>query len=102
MHSELVLLGLVVMSAPWIARLVGYETNQKPFDLVGVAGIFILLSAGLEFGVTLFPALESLGRVLLGLSFSLGILGLVVGAVWGTIDVLREPSHSTLRPEHRA
>jgi hypothetical protein len=101
MYLELILLGLVSMAAPWLARLTGLEVNRKPFDFCEVAGIFFLLTAGLSFGVTLFPAAEAISKWLMAISFVLGNLGLLTGGVWGAVDVLREPSHTLASAERK-
>ncbi len=103
MYYQLILLGLVCFAAPWLARLAGYETHRKPFDMVGIAGIFFLLAAsfGLGFGTLIPPAWDlstwaSVIRALMICSFILGWVALAVGAVWSTVEVLREPDHSVL------
>src|SRR3989442_11152006 len=97
MYYELITLGLVCMLAPWVARLAGYETSHKPFDFVGMAGIFFLLGAafGLATGLTTFLTL-SFAKGLLTISFVLGLISLCIGALWGMFEVIREPGHGLL------
>ena len=97
MYYELIVLGLVSLAAPWLAKIAGFETGRKPFDLVGVAGIFFLLSAAFGLGVTLVMPLAEIGRAFMVVSMLLGWIALGAGAVWGTIDVIREPDHRLLR-----
>jgi hypothetical protein len=40
LYYGLIVLGLVCLSAPFWAKLAGYETHRKPFDLVGAGGVF--------------------------------------------------------------
>jgi len=94
MHYELIVLGLVCFIAPWLARLGGYETGRKPFDFVGIGGIFFLLSAAFSVGITLFTWLGELGRIMLNGSFSLGLLMLLIGALWEMFAMLRSPMHA--------
>src|SRR5713101_3819815 len=100
MYYELIILGLVCLAAPWLAKLSGFETGRKPFDLVGVGGMFFLLSAAFGLGMNLVVALADIGRAFLTVSMLLGWIALGVGAVLGTIDVIREPDHALLH--HKA
>jgi hypothetical protein len=77
MHYELIVLGLVCFIAPWLARLGGYETGRKPFDFVGIGGIFFLLSAAFSVGITLFTWLGEFGS-----------------ALWEMFAMLRSPMHA--------
>jgi hypothetical protein len=93
---DLIVLGLVCIVAPWFAKMAGYEVPRKPFDLVGIAGIFFLLGASLFIGVAHVAWLKSLGDFILSLPYVIGVLLLGVGAIWGTIAVLLEPGHGML------
>ncbi len=103
MYYELLILGLICLAAPGLARFAGYETRRKPFDLVGIGGIFFLLAASFGLGPSMVPALRNnmpgLLNALLVISFCLGWLSLIVGAVWSTIEVIQEPENGML---HRA
>src|SRR5262245_40289639 len=94
---DLIVLGLVCIVAPWFAKMVGYEVPRKPFDLVGIAGIFFLLGASLFIGVVHISWLKSLGDFLLSLPYVMGVVLLGIGAIWGTIAVLLEPGHGMLK-----
>jgi hypothetical protein len=96
MHLELIILGLASMVAPVLAKLANYETGRKPFDLCGVAGIFFLLAAACGVGVVTPSAalLETLRQWGSLLSLTLGWLALAVGAIWGALDVIREPDRN--------
>ena len=96
MYYELIVLGLVCLAAPWLAKMSGFETGRKPFDLVGIAGMFFLLSAAFGLGINLVGALSDIGRAFLVLSMLLGWLALGVGAILGTLYVIREPDHALL------
>jgi hypothetical protein len=96
MYYELIVLGLVCLAAPWLVKLAGYETARKPFDLVGIAGVFFLLSAAFGIGMHLLEALREIGGAFMLVSVVLGWISLAAGAVWGTVDVIREPDHGLL------
>ena len=100
MYYELIVLGLVCLGAPWLAKMTGFETGRKPFDLVGVAGMFFLLTAAFGLGMDLISGLAEIGKAFMLVSMLLGWIALGVGAVWGTIDVIREPHDGLLH--HKA
>ena len=93
MYYQLIVLGLVCLAAPWLAKMSGYEIGRKPFDLVGIAGIFFLMAASFGLGMTYVDLLHDIGKAFLLVSFVLGWIALFAGAIWGTIDVVREPDH---------
>ena len=93
MTFALILLGFVCLLAPWLARLGGYEVGRKPFDLVGVGGIFFLLTAAFTMGSSLVYFLSDASLVLAMISFLLAVAALVAGAVWETVQVMRMPDH---------
>ena len=94
---DLIVLGLVCIVAPWFAKMAGYEVPRKPFDLVGIAGIFFLLGASVFIGVAHVTWLKSLGDFILSLPYVMGMVLLGFGAIWGTLAVLLEPGHGLLK-----
>lgn len=93
---DLIILGLVCIVAPWFAKMAGYEVPRKPFDLVGIAGIFFLLGASVFIGLNHVTWLASLGTFVLSLPYVVGVILLGLGAIWGTVAVLQEPGHGLL------
>ncbi len=96
LYYELIVLGLACLAAPICARLAGFETHRKPFDLVGAGGIFYLLGASLDLAGGLFTSIAGLCNLLMMISFILGWIGLVIGAFWITSEVFRETDHGVL------
>lgn len=96
MFYELIVLGLACLSAPFCARMAGFETRRKPFDLVGAGGIFFLLAASLNLAVGIFTSMVAMMNGLMMISFVLGWIGLLVGAFWVTSEVFREVDHGML------
>jgi hypothetical protein len=94
MIYPMIVLGLVCFLAPWLARLAGYEGGRKPFDFVGIGGIFFLLSGALSIGITLMTTMIETCRLFIIGTFGLGTVMLLVGAVWELVDILRAPTHS--------
>ena len=91
MYYELIALGLVCLGAPWLARLGGFETHRKPFDLAGVAGLFFWAAAAFGLGTTYVDLLKDVGKFLVVVSMILGWIALGIGAIWSAFDVFREP-----------
>jgi vacuolar-type H+-ATPase subunit I/STV1 len=102
MYYPLIVLGLVCLISPWLGRMSRYEISRKSFDLVGIAGIFFLLAASFGLGMNLVDLLHDIGKVMMVVSFVLGWIALFAGAIWSTIDVLREPSHGLVGKAERA
>ena len=97
MYYELIVLGIVCFLAPGLARLAGYETGRKGFDLVGVGGIFFLLTAAFMLGGNMVLMLGSnIGHMLSMITFALATLSLLIGAVWEMVEVVMEPEHGLL------
>jgi hypothetical protein len=97
MYYELIFLGLVCLGTPWLAKLSGYEIRRKPMDLVGIAGMFFLLASAFGLGMNLVEALRGIGSAFQVVTFVLGWIALFSGAIWGMLDVLREPNHGVNR-----
>jgi hypothetical protein len=96
-YYELIVLGLVCLVTPWLAKLAGYEIARKPFDLVGIGGVFFLLASAFGLGMNLVESLRGIGSAFQIVTIVLGWLALSAGAVWGTLDVMREPHHGLSR-----
>lgn len=95
---ETIILAIACLSAPLIAKYAGYEIKKKPFDMVGVAGLFFLLGAAFSLGpskVTFLVQIGTLGSII---SHILGWLLVIIGAFRSTLDVLMETEeHSVTR-----
>lgn len=91
---ETLILAFICMVTPICARHAGYNVHKKPFDLVGVAGLFFLLAAAFH----LIPVrAEWIGLVDLWTTFFshlLGWLGLIIAAIWAAVDVIAERTWS--------
>jgi len=96
-YYEVIFLGLVCMGAPWLARLAGYEITRKPFDLVGVAGMFFLLASAFGLGIDMVDALKGIGTSFETVSFIIGWVALAAGALWATVEIARGPVHILTR-----
>jgi hypothetical protein len=83
MSYGILVLGLISLTAPWLARWAGYETTRKPFDVVGVSGIFFLLTAAFGLGVTVVPAWHYVAQAAMRTAFVVGWMLLAIGGIWG-------------------
>ncbi len=93
MHYQLMVLGLISLAAPWLARWAGYETTRKPFDLVGVGGIFFLLTAAFDMGASLISSLQFAMLMATVVALAIGIILLVIAGIWGIGSAFHEPTH---------
>lgn len=96
MFYELIVLGLACLAAPICARMAGFETRRKPFDMVGAGGVFFLLGASFNLAGGLFASMMPMLTWMMMFSFVLGWVGLLVGAFWITAEVFREADHGML------
>ena len=99
MYYEIMVLGLISLAAPWLARWAGYETTRKPFDLVGVGGIFFLMTTAFDLGVSLIPTLQSPMHMAMMVAFVIGAILLTIAGVWGIGGAFHEPT-DRLTTEH--
>ena len=96
LYYGLIVLGLASLSAPFLARLAGYETHRKPLDLVGAGGIFFMLAASFSLASTLHTSVAQMCGFLMMGSFIIGLMGLLIGAFWTAHEVLHESDHGML------
>jgi len=96
MFYELIVLGLACLAAPICARMAGFETRRKPFDMVGAGGVFFLLGASFNLAGGLFASMMPMLTWMMMFSFVLGWVGLLIGAFWITAEVFREADHGML------
>ncbi len=94
---ETIMLGLACMSAPLFAKHAGYEIRKKPYDLVGVAGLFFILATAFAAGPGQIEILKQLSSTGALVSHLLGWVLLVIGALRGTMDVLFEHNHRVVK-----
>jgi hypothetical protein len=99
MYYEIMVLGLISLAAPWLARWAGYETTRKPFDLVGVGGIFFLLTTAFDLGTSLVTTLPTLMHMAMMVAFAIGAILLTIAGIWGINGVFHEPTRR-LTTEH--
>jgi hypothetical protein len=87
---ETIILAIACLSAPLFAKYAGYEIHKKPFDMVGVAGLFFLLGAAFSLGPSKVEFMQKVALTGSIVSHILGWLLVIIGAFRSTLDVLME------------
>ena len=87
---ETIMLGVACLSAPLFAKLAGYEITKKPYDMVGVGGLFFLLGAAFTLGPCKVDFLLNIGVIGTIVSHILGWLMVIIGASRSALDVIME------------
>jgi len=93
---ETIILGIACLSTPLFAKLAGYEITKKPYDMVGVGGIFFLLGAAFTLGPSRVDFLLNIGTIGSIVSHVLGWLMVIVGAFRCALDVILEKDVSSI------
>jgi hypothetical protein len=88
----ILVLAVIALSAPLFAKFAGYELRRKPFELVGAAGLFFLLAVA--FNSVPVPAVMIVFYWGFVVSYFIGWLMLLIGAVWALMDVATIPEHA--------
>ncbi len=87
---ETIILAVACLSAPLFAKYAGYEIHKKPYDMVGVGGLFFLLAAAFSLGPLRVEFMYNVAVIGSIASHVLGWLMVIIGAFRATIDVLME------------
>ncbi len=87
---ETIILAVACLSAPLFAKYAGYEIHKKPFDMVGVGGLFFLLAAAFSLGPLRVEFMYNIAVIGSIASHVLGWLMVIIGAFRATLDVLME------------
>ncbi len=87
---ETIILAVACLSAPLFAKYAGYEIHKKPYDMVGVGGLFFLLAAAFSLGPLKVEFMYNIAVTGSIASHVLGWLMVIIGAFRATIDVLME------------
>ncbi len=87
---ETIILAVACLSAPLFAKYAGYEIHKKPYDMVGVGGLFFLLAAAFSLGPLRVEFMYNIAVTGSIASHVLGWLMVIIGAFRATVDVLME------------
>lgn len=94
---ETIILAIACLSAPLFAKYAGYEISKKPYDMVGVGGLFFLLGAAFHLGPSRVDFLAHLSTVGSLIAHVIGWLMVIVGAFRSAVDVIMEREPKTMR-----
>src|SRR5688572_20269723 len=90
---QLILLAVACLSVQFFAKYAGHNVKKLPYDLVGLGGLFFLLTAasGLDLGgVDILQAIVNLVMVLAPI---MGWICLLGATAMGVLDVLMNLMH---------
>lgn len=92
--SGTILLGLVCLVIPVLYKYAGLGMH-KYIKIVGISGLFFLLSAVFGEGIWLHDTLAKIGVLCKMGTYFLGFLGLLIGTLMGALDVMFETGEMT-------
>lgn len=92
--SGTILLGLVCLVIPVLYKYAGLGIH-KYIKIVGMSGLFFLLSAVFGDGIWMHETLVKIGTLCKMGSYFLGFLGLLIGTLMGALDVMFETGDMT-------
>ena len=90
---HLILLAIACLSVQFVAKYVGHNVKKLPYDLVGLGGLFFLLTAasGLELGGP--DVVHSLVGIVSMISPIMGWFCLLGATIMGVLDMLKHLMH---------
>ena len=90
---HLILLAIACLSVQFVAKYVGHNVKKLPYDLVGLGGLFFLLTAasGLELGGP--DVVHSLVGMVSMISPIMGWFCLLGATSMGVLDMLKHLMH---------
>lgn len=94
---QTIILGVACLSAPLFAKYAGYEITKKPYDMVGVGGLFFLLAAAFSLGPAKVDFLINIGTMGSAASHILGWLMVIMGAFRSALDVIMEKEERAVK-----
>lgn len=87
--SGTILMGLVCLVIPVLYKYAGLGVH-KYIKIVGISGLFFLLSSVFGDGIWLHDTLVRIGTLCKMGTYFLGFLGLLIGTLMGALDVMFE------------
>jgi hypothetical protein len=90
---QLILLAISCLSVQFVAKYVGHNVKKLPYDLVGLGGLFFLLTAasGLELGGP--EIVHSLVGMVSMIAPIMGWFCLLGATIMGVLDILKHLMH---------
>ena len=90
---HLILLAIACLSVQFVAKYVGHNVKKLPYDLVGLGGLFFLLTAasGLDLGG--IDVIHSLVGMVSAISPIMGWFCLLGATMLGVLDMFKHVMH---------
>ncbi len=90
---NLILLAIACLSVQFVAKYVGHNVKKLPYDMVGLGGLFFLLTAasGLDLGG--LDIIHSLVGMVSSISPIMGWFCLLGATMMGVLDILKHLMH---------
>jgi len=90
---HLILLAIACLSVQFVAKYVGHNVKKLPYDIVGLGGLFFLLTAasGLELGG--LDMIHSLVGMVVMISPIMGWFCLLGATLMSVLDILKHLMH---------
>src|SRR5438093_11827750 len=97
---NLILLAIACLSVQFVAKYVGHNVKKLPYDMVGLGGLFFLLTAasGLDLGG--LAVLHSLVGMVSSMSPIMGWLCLLGATMMSVLDILMHLMHIQILLTH--
>jgi hypothetical protein len=90
---QLILLAIACLSVQFVAKYVGHNVKKMPYDLVGLGGLFFLLTAASGIDLGGLDLLRSLVGVVLMYAPIMGWLCLLGATVIEVFDIMKHLMH---------
>ncbi len=90
---QLIMLAIACLSVQFFAKYAGHNVKKLPYDLVGLGGLFFLLTSasGLDLGG--LDVIHSVVGLVVSISPIMGWLCLLGATVMGVLDILKHLMH---------
>ena len=90
---NLILLAIACLSVQFVAKYVGHNVKKLPYDLVGLGGLFFLLTAASSLDLGGLDIIHPLVGMVGSMSPIVGWFCLLGADVMGVLDILKHLMH---------
>ena len=90
---NLILMAIACLSVQFVAKYVGHNVKKLPYDIVGLGGLFFLLTAasGLDLGT--MDIVHQLVGIVASVSPIMGWFCLLGATIMGVLDIVKHLMH---------
>ena len=90
---NLILLAMSCLSVQFVAKYIGHNVKKLPYDIVGLGGLFFLLTAASSLDLGNMDIVHTLVGMVASISPIMGWLCLLVATLMGVLDILKHLLH---------